>query len=311
MASKHSKHSLVKNKPDDFDGFITHCQQRVNQSLEHFLPAAKTHPAVLHEAMRYAVLSGGKRIRPLLVFAAGRAVQALEPALDAAAAAIECIHAYSLVHDDLPAMDDDDLRRGKPTCHKVFDEAQAILAGDALQTKAFGILSHEDMGALQAHQRIRMIELLAQASGSRGMAGGQSIDLSSVGKQLDIAELEDMHIHKTGALIRASVLLGALCAVEIRENDYKALDHYGRYTGLAFQVQDDILDVTSSTEELGKQSGADRALNKPTYPALLGLNGARERARELHSAALDALDPLGESAQLLRDISGHLMGRTR
>lgn len=293
-----------------FDGFLQRCQAHVEKALDSFLPAAQTHPAELHQAMRYAVLGGGKRIRPLLTYAAGNAVNAPAPALDATASAVECIHAYSLIHDDLPAMDDDDLRRGRPSCHKTFGEAQAILAGDALQCRAFYILSHADMGNISDGRRLKMIELLAHAAGSRGMAGGQSIDLAAVGRQLDIAELEDMHIHKTGALIRASVLLGALCADNLTENTQKALDHYGKYIGLAFQVQDDILDVVASTEQLGKQAGADQALNKPTYPALLGLQGARERAIELSQAALESLAELDDSAAPLRDLSRYVTDRS-
>ncbi len=259
--------------------------------------------------MRYSVLGGGKRIRPLLVYAAGQALGAEHGALDAAACAVECIHAYSLVHDDLPAMDDDALRRGKPSCHKAFGEAAAILSGDALHTLAFYILAHADMSGVSAERRLRMIELLAQASGSRGMAGGQSLDLAAMGAELDIAQLEDMHIHKTGALIRASVLLGAFCASELPDRAHKALDRYGKYIGLAFQVQDDILDVTGSTEQLGKQAGADQAMNKPTYPALLGLRGARERARELHQAALDSLATLDQRADPLRWLSEYIVDR--
>jgi farnesyl diphosphate synthase len=260
--------------------------------------------------MRYAALNGGKRIRPLLVYAAGQALKADNKALDVAACAIECMHVYSLVHDDLPAMDNDDLRRGKPTVHKAFGEAQAILAGDGLQSLAFDLLAIKPMGSLKPKIRLQMVGLLAQAAGSRGMAGGQSIDLAAVGKQLDIAELEDMHIHKTGALIRASVLLGALCADELSDDQRQALDHYGKCIGLAFQVQDDILDVTATTEELGKKAGADTALEKPTYPALLGLNGARERALELHQAATDSLTAFGAEADPLRWLSAYIVART-
>jgi farnesyl diphosphate synthase len=259
--------------------------------------------------MRYSVLSGGKRVRPLLVYAAGNALSAEPAALDAAACAVECIHAYSLVHDDLPAMDDDDLRRGKPTCHKAFGEATAILAGDALQSMAFCILAHADMSQLSAARRLKMIELLAQASGSRGMIGGQVLDLAAIGAELDIAELEDMHVHKTGALIRAAVLLGAFCAGELPDAAFKALDRYGKYVGLAFQVQDDILDVTGSTADLGKQAGADQALNKPTYPSLLGLKGARERARELHEAAIASLADMDQRADPLRWLSAYIVNR--
>ena len=293
----------------EFRRFSTDCQLRVEAVLDRFLPSAQTHPAALHGAMRYSVLGGGKRVRPLLVYAAGQALGADAAALDAAACAVECIHAYSLVHDDLPAMDDDALRRGKPTCHKAFGEATAILAGDALQTLAFQVLAHADMGELSPERRVRMIELLAQAAGSRGMVGGQALDLAAIGADLDIAQLEDMHIHKTGALIRASVLLGALCARDLPDAAYSALDHYGRYIGLAFQVQDDILDVTGSTEQLGKQAGADRALNKPTYPALLGLSDARQRADELHHAALDCIADLDQRADSLRWLSEYIVAR--
>jgi geranylgeranyl pyrophosphate synthase len=246
----------------------------------------------------------------VLVYAAGHALGADKQRLDIAACAVECIHAYSLIHDDLPAMDDDDLRRGKPSCHKAFGEALAILAGDALQTQAFYLLAHADMGDMPAQRRLAMIERLALASGSRGMVGGQAIDLAAVGKTLDIAELEDMHIHKTGMLIRAAVLLGALCAEQVGDATQRALDHYGKAIGLAFQVQDDILDVTGNTEQLGKQAGADLALDKPTYPALLGLAGARERARDLHEMALDALSCLDERADPLRWISQYIVERS-
>jgi farnesyl diphosphate synthase len=285
----------VTLNPPEPGEFAEYCQQRVETALQQFLPAATTLPTQLHKAMRYAVLGGGKRIRPLLVYAAGRTLDAPDQALDVAACAVECMHAYSLVHDDLPAMDDDDLRRGKPACHKAFGEAEAILAGDALQTLAFALLAHEPMGPVTTEQRLHMIERLALASGSRGMAGGQSLDLTAVGKQLDIAELEDMHIHKTGALIRASVLLGTLCAESASEKQVQALDHYGKYIGLAFQVRDDILDVTGSTEQLGKQAGADRALNKP---------------RELHQAAIDSLACLDGRAAPLRWLSDYIVGRS-
>ena len=295
--------------PPELNRFAERCQQRVEAALGRFLPSENTLPVQLHQAMRYAMLGGGKRIRPLLVYAAGQASGARQHALDVAACSVECIHAYSLVHDDLPAMDDDNLRRGKPTCHKVYGEAEAILAGDALQALAFFLLAHADMGAISSHRRLQMIELLSQASGSRGMVGGQSLDLAATGKQLDIAELEHMHIHKTGALIRASVLLGADCAENLADDQKQALDRYGKYIGLAFQVHDDILDVTGNTEQLGKETGADSALNKPTYPSLLGLAGARERARELHQAALDSLDGLDESADPLRWLSRYIVDR--
>jgi len=298
-------------QPPELASFALACKQRVESALDRWLPPEQTLPDTLHQAMRYAALSGGKRVRPLLVYAAGQALNAPSQALDVAASAIECIHAYSLVHDDLPAMDNDDLRRGQPTCHKAYDEAQAILAGDGLQAHAFYLLAHTDMGGIPATRRLRMIELLARAAGSRGMVGGQSIDLAAVGKQLDIAELEDMHIHKTGALIRAAVLLGAWCADSLSDDRHQALDHYGKCIGLAFQVQDDILDASASTEQLGKQAGADQALDKPTYPALLGLAGARERARELHQSATDSLAIFGHEADLLRWLSAYIIARTR
>ncbi len=309
MVNTRSSHLKVTMNPPELDPFSEDCRQRVQSALERFLPAANTLPVRLHQAMRYAVLNGGKRIRPLLVYAAGQAAGATERALDVTACAVECIHAYSLIHDDLPAMDDDDLRRGKPTCHKVYGEAEAILAGDALQALAFSMLAHADMAEVPCARRLYMIELLSQASGSRGMVGGQSLDLAATGRQLGIAELEDMHIHKTGALIRASVLLGALCAEALPDEHKQALDRYGKYVGLAFQVQDDILDVTGSTDQLGKETGVDRALNKPTYPSLLGLAGARERARELHLAALDSIDDLGDAADPLRWLSRHIVER--
>ncbi|HHJ14237.1 MAG TPA: (2E,6E)-farnesyl diphosphate synthase [Gammaproteobacteria bacterium] len=289
---------------------MMHCQKRVERALDRLLPPASTLPTRLHEAMRYAVLGGGKRIRPLLVYATGQALDADPSALDVAACAVECIHAYSLVHDDLPAMDDDELRRGRPTCHRAFDEACAILAGDGLQAQAFWLLAHADMGGIEPARRLKMLKQLALAAGSRGMVGGQAIDLAAVGRTLDIAELEDMHIHKTGMLIRASVLLGALCAGEVDNDTWRALDHYGKCIGLAFQVQDDILDVTGDTRELGKQAGADQARDKPTYPALLGLAGARERARELHTDALDALSGMDQRADPLRWIATFVVERS-
>lgn len=291
------------------EALIKQWRERAEVSLDQWLPADKINPSTLHQAMRYAVLNGGKRIRPILVYAAGYAVSAEESALDAAASAIEFIHAYSLVHDDLPAMDNDDLRRGKPTCHKAFDEAQAILAGDALQSLAFHTLVHGLPNTVPAEQKLEIIDTLAVASGSRGMAGGQAIDLSSVGKSLNIAELEDMHVHKTGALIRASVKMGALCQPNIDKEHLKQLDHYAKCIGLAFQIQDDILDVTSDTETLGKTQGADIALNKPTYPALLGLDGARQMAADLHQDAHSCLDAFAAKAEPLRWLADYIVKR--
>lgn len=282
---------------------------RVEHALDRWLPAADILPARLHEAMRYAVLDGGKRIRPALVYAAGQALAAPDELLDAPAAAVELVHAYSLVHDDLPAMDDDDLRRGKPTCHKAYGEAFAILAGDALQALAFQVLAKHTAG-IRAEQRLEMLEELARAGGSRGMAGGQAIDLSAVGRDLTLPELETMHIHKTGALIRASVRLGALCSPEPKPELLKRLEHYANCVGLAFQIHDDVLDVEADTSVLGKTQGADLARDKPTYPALLGLQGAKERAQELRDEALDSVAPLGDGADVLRALARYIVERT-
>jgi geranylgeranyl pyrophosphate synthase len=290
--------------------FMAACQARLERVLSQWLPPAATHPASLHQAMRYAALDGGKRIRPTLVYASGQAVGSRRETLDAPACAIELIHAYSLVHDDLPAMDDDDLRRGKPSCHKAFGEAGAILAGDALQSLAFHMLSRDNPGT-DAATRLRMIGTLALAAGSRGMAGGQTIDLEAAGRQLDIAELEDMHIHKTGALIRASVVLGALTAPELDDSTLERLDHYAKCIGLAFQIRDDILDVEGETHMLGKRIGADQTLDKSTYPALIGLEASRQRASELNQEAQDSLSGLGTEADPLRKISLYIVERDR
>lgn len=262
----------------------------------------------LQHAMSYSMLNGGKRVRPMLVYAAAQSVGAHMHHADIAAAAVEMIHAYSLVHDDLPAMDDDDLRRGKPTCHIQFDEATAILAGDALQTQAFAILSQPTEG-LSPQQQLKLVNTLAQASGLLGMAGGQSLDLEAVNQTVDLAYLENMHNHKTGALILASVLMGAHCKEAVSSESIEALTLYAKAIGLAFQVQDDILDVVSDTETLGKTQGADAANNKPTYVSLLGLEGAKTKAHELHQAALGAITPLGEKAQPLAHIADYIIER--
>ncbi|MEJ2591783.1 MAG: (2E,6E)-farnesyl diphosphate synthase [Candidatus Thiodiazotropha sp.] len=292
--------------------FMQTCRERVEHAMDRLLPTETTLPARLHQAMRYSALSGGKRIRPTLVYAAGRAVGVTPERLDIPAAAVELIHAYSLVHDDLPAMDDDDLRRNLPTCHKAFDEATAILAGDALQTQAFQVLccGGEEM-QVDAEIRLRMIETLARASGSRGMAGGQSIDLDSVGKELNLTELEVLHIHKTGALIRAAVRLATVLNPAVDKERIQTLDRYAKCVGLAFQIRDDILDVEGATEILGKTQGKDSAQDKPTYPALLGLSGAREKAEELLQEALQCLTPFGEEADPLRWIAEYIIGRSR
>lgn len=283
-------------------------RNRANIALASCLPAANIHPRRLHEAMRYVALDGGKRFRPILVYSAAQTLGGPLEVADAPACAVELIHAYSLVHDDLPAMDDDDLRRGKPTCHRAYDEATAILAGDALQSLAFQVLAR-DGSALSPDTRLRMLDMLAAAAGSRGMAGGQAIDLEAVGGQLSIAELEDMHIHKTGALIRASVLMGALCSPALQEAEFGHLDRYARWMGLAFQVWDDILDVEGTTEELGKPQGSDQARNKPTYPAILGVAESKERAREFLGRALQSLEPLGSRGQLLAALANYVVSR--
>jgi geranylgeranyl pyrophosphate synthase len=287
------------------------CQARLEQALDQCLPVATTHPSGLHQAMRYAALDGGKRIRPTLVYAGGMATGAPQARLDAPACAVELIHAYSLVHDDLPAMDDDDLRRGKPSCHRAFGDANAILAGDALQSLAFQVLAQENSEDSDTATRLQMIRTLALASGSRGMAGGQAIDLAATGQQLNIAELEDMHIHKTGALIRASVVLGALCGNDVDSVQLGRLDHYAKCIGLAFQIRDDILDVEGVTETLGKHTGMDQHREKSTYPAIIGLDASRERARELHADAMDSLTGFGENADPLRWISAYIIERER
>ncbi len=288
----------------DFD--LGSYRARANRALEACLPQAEPGPAQLHEAMRYAVLNGGKRVRATLVYATGEAVGADSALLDGPACAVELIHAYSLVHDDLPAMDDDDLRRGKPTCHRAYGEANALLAGDALQSFAFQILAD---GAADAERALALVATLAHASGSLGMAGGQAIDLAAVGRELGLDELEHMHRHKTGALIRASVRLGALCGVNVSAEQLAQLDAYAACIGLAFQVRDDILDVEADTETLGKAQGADIALNKPTYPALLGLPSAKQKAEELHERAIGELADFDARADGLRGISAYIVNR--
>ncbi len=283
--------------------------KRVDNALDGWLPKPGGPEARLQEAMRYSVIGGGKRVRPVLVYAAGQALDLDLEQMDAAACAVEIIHAYSLIHDDLPAMDDDDLRRGRPTCHKAYDEATAILAGDALQALAFEVLATDNQMKVDAQTRLDMIHLLAAASGSIGMAGGQAIDLGAVGKQLNLEELENMHRLKTGALIRASVLMGALCSPEASKEVLKRLDLYANCVGLAFQIQDDILDVIADTETLGKPQGSDEQQNKPTYPSLLGLDGARERAQDLHRQAIAALDIFDDAADTLRQLSAYIVER--
>jgi farnesyl diphosphate synthase len=292
----------------DFKAWMSAHQARVESALAEALPGNKHAPQRLHEAMRYAVLGGGKRVRPLLAFAAGELTRADNARLSRAAVALELIHAYSLVHDDMPPMDNDVLRRGKPTVHMEFDEATALLVGDALQSLAFEVLAQPGLIGSAATQ-VRMLQLLASASGSRGMAGGQAIDLASVGKPLELPELEFMHILKTGALIRAAVNLGALCGTPLDDFAMNKLDHYAKCVGLAFQVVDDVLDAEASTATLGKTAGKDAASNKPTYVSLLGLARSRELAGELRADAHAALAGFGSEADRLRQLADYIVLR--
>lgn len=285
-------------------------RERIEQVLERTLALPDTGSPRLREAMRYAVLGGGKRLRPTLVYHAGLALGASLEALDDPAAAVELIHVYSLVHDDLPAMDDDDLRRGRPSCHRAFDEATAILAGDALQALAFERLAGADgLAPEEAARRLAMSRLLARAIGTAGMAGGQAIDLEAVGHALDLPALQDMHRRKTGALIEASVLLGAMAAGVFEGPRWIALRDYGAAIGLAFQIQDDILDVTGTTASIGKVAGADAAHAKPTYTSLMGLEGARSAAAQQHRRALEAIEPLGAAGRSLAELADFVVGR--
>ena len=292
-----------------FLGWMTAIQQEMETTLDALLPSADHEPRALNQAMRYATLGGGKRVRALLTYAAGELGQAPAGALARAAAAVEMIHAYSLVHDDLPCMDDDVLRRGKATCHVAFDEATALLAGDALQTQAFAVLAAPELGVEPARQ-LDMLRLLAHASGPLGMAGGQTIDLASVGQALNLPQLEFMHALKTGALIRASVLLGALAGEALPAEQMGRLDHFSRVIGLAFQVVDDVLDCEADSATLGKTAGKDAAHDKPTYVSLLGLAEARHMARELRDQAFAALEPFGARAERLRALADYIVVRS-
>jgi farnesyl diphosphate synthase len=292
----------------DFQRWASTHQQRIEAQLQTVLPDPDVAPTRMHQAMRYAVLGGGKRVRPLLAFAAGEVTRAHPERVALAGAAVELIHAYSLVHDDLPCMDDDVLRRGKPTCHIEFDEATAVLAGDALQSLAFQMLAEYRL-ADDAAVQLEMAKLLAVASGSRGMAGGQAIDLAAVGASLSLPELEFMHIHKTGALIRAATLLGARCGEPLAAAELDRLDHFAKCIGLAFQVVDDLLDAEATTATLGKTAGKDARSNKPTYVSVMGAAEAKKLADELHVDALDALDALGERALRLRQLADFIVLR--
>jgi len=286
-------------------------QSRIEQVLDRLLSLPDSGTARLRDGMRYSVLGGGKRLRPALVYTTGESLGAPLEQLDVAAAAVELVHAYSLVHDDLPAMDDDDLRRGRPTCHRAFDEATAILVGDALQALAFDVLAHDTSGAITPSARLSMIRLLARASGTSGMAGGQAIDLASVGQPLTESALEDMHRRKTGALIECSVMLGATAAGLGAGAELDALRRFGADIGLAFQIQDDILDIEGETAVIGKSAGADLARNKPTYPSTLGIEGARSRAKVLCDTAIAALAPLGARANALVDLARFVVSRSQ
>ncbi|MEL5849515.1 MAG: farnesyl diphosphate synthase [Candidatus Igneacidithiobacillus chanchocoensis] len=296
---------------ESFAAFRDRIAAHSEKVLESLLPAANAFPARLHDAMRYSVLGGGKRVRPLLTYAAGTALGVHESLLDRAAAALELIHAYSLVHDDLPAMDNDDLRRGRPTCHKAYDEATAILVGDALLTQAFRVLA--EPAGLAPRQQLRMVAILAQAAGSQGMVGGQAVDLAAVGHQLAQPALEQMHLLKTGMLIRCAIQL-ALAAADVAEDSRRgqALIHFADRVGLAFQVQDDILDEIGDIKETGKaKQGADRERQKPGFVTLLGLSQAKEYARSLLQAALDALADWGQEADHLRALARLIVERNR
>ncbi len=293
----------------EFQSRLDVYQKRVNAALDKYLPTEDPPEHNLAEAIRYSVIGGGKRIRPAMVYAAGEAMGVSTDLLDIPACAVEMIHAYSLIHDDLPAMDNDDLRRGRPTCHKAFDEATAMLAGDALQALAYEILAKDDHEELTPEHRIDMLSLLTEASGAHGMAGGQAVDLASVGKQLTLEQLEHMHRLKTGALIRASILLGGMCKQDVSQQEIDMLSEYALCIGLSFQIQDDILDVVSDTETLGKPQGSDEKQEKPTFPTIIGLEESRQRAIMQHELALKILEPLDEKADSLRQLSAYIVER--
>ncbi len=303
-----SSAAAVARDPE-FSARLRHWQARIEQQLAARLPAPDAPPARLHQALRYAVLGGGKRVRPMLVYATAAALAIPESQVDGAACAVELIHAYSLVHDDLPAMDNDDLRRGQPTCHKAFDEATAILAGDALQVLAFETLASGPGLPDDPAVRLKLVQLLAIASGTSGMAGGQALDLAATGRQLTIQEVEAMHASKTGALIRASILMAATCVPGLDAAVLETLDEYARAIGLAFQIQDDLLDVEGDPLLLGKATGADQAANKPTYPSVAGIDAARQRMLALHQQALELLRVPGLQGAPLASMSDWLVLR--
>jgi geranylgeranyl pyrophosphate synthase len=295
--------------PDTFGAQLESWRSRMEIALAARLPPPTTVPMRLHKAIRYSVLGGGKRVRPALLFATARTLGLTEDEVEGAACAIELIHVYSLIHDDLPAMDDDGLRRGRPTCHKAFDEATALLAGDALQPLAFELLARDPTLPCTPGVRLRLIELLSQASGSLGMVGGQAIDLAVQGMRLDIAQVEEMHALKTGAIIRASVLMAAECAPHLEPEYYAALARFATAIGLAFQIQDDLLDLTGDVATLGKATGGDQERAKPTHPAVIGIPASQERVHLLHIQARNALMPFGERAGPLRSLAQWLLSR--
>jgi geranylgeranyl pyrophosphate synthase len=307
-----SRRVMIDDEPAATDAFGAQLEVwrlRMERALAARLPEPSVVPARLHEAMRYSVLGGGKRIRPALLFATARTLGLSEDTVEAAACAIELVHVYSLVHDDLPAMDNDDLRRGRPTCHKAYDEATALLVGDALQPLAFQLLASDPALPASPAIRLRLIDMLAQAIGTFGMAGGQAIDLAVQGMRLDITQVEDMHARKTGAVIRASVLMAAECVPPLDANLYAALTRFATAVGLAFQIQDDLLDVTGDVSTLGKATGADSERAKPTHPAVIGISASQQRVRLLHSQAINALAPFGDRADSLRSLAHWLLSR--
>ena len=288
---------------------IDDVQVRINNYLTKKLDSLVLNDEKLLAAMRYGLLIGGKRMRPYLAYITGTALSAEQSDIDGVAAALECIHAYSLLHDDLPAMDNDDLRRGQPTCHKAFDEATAILAGDSLQTLAFDIIANHNFSDPVNAKRINLLRYLVNAAGYQGMCGGQALDLEATNKVISLAELEKLHSLKTGALLEAAVMMSAECSSKATENDKVQLAHYAKLIGLAYQVRDDIIDITSTEEELGKPAGSDLAANKSTYPALLGLQGAQEKAENLYQQALQALSTLPYNTQSLSDFATFIVSR--
>jgi len=295
----------------DFDQRWADLQNQTQQQLDKLLPAADQAPSRLHHAMRYACLDGGKRLRAILVYACGELFNADHEVLHAPACAVECMHAYSLIHDDMPAMDDDNLRRGRPTVHIEFDEGTALLAGDALQAFAIELLStHHSLKQIQTSTQLQLVSILSKASGSQGMAGGQGIDLDSIGKQLSLTELEVMHEKKTGALICASALMGAICSENISAEDLEDLNCFADHLGLLFQITDDILDETSTDLTLGKTAGKDKADDKPTYITVLGLQASRKQAQLHHQKAYDYLNRIDKDVRFLAQLNDFVLNRS-